>query len=170
MRLNRGSVQLIKKALLYFLVAFAAALLESSFFGAWLPFGIIPDLLLVLTLGAGYFKGSVSGGFFGVLAGVFGQFAGGVGLNLNLFLYIAVGYLAGVLVDSFFAGKYLVWCIYVFAAALLKGVFSLLYIVIFSGAERVFAAFFSSALPEFLGTLLLGAVIYVPIKKLVKYF
>ncbi len=170
MRLDRGSVQLIKKGLIYFITAFFAALLESSLFGAWLPFGIVPDLLLLLALGSGYFKGSVSGGIFGVLAGILGQFMGGVGLNLNLILYITVGYLAGVLVENFFAGKYLVWCIYVFAAALLKGVFSLVYIVLFSGVGRFFAALFSSVLPEMLGTFLLGAVLYAPIKRLVKYF
>lgn len=170
MRLDRGTVQLIKKIAICFAVAFFASLIESSFFGAWLPFGIVPDLLLILTLGAGYFKGSVSGGFFGVLAGVLCQFMGGVGFNLNIILYIAVGYLAGVLVEGFFAGKYAVWCIYVLGASLLKGAFSLVYIVAFSGVEKIFAAFFSSVLPEVFGTFLLGVILYKPIKKLVKHF
>ena len=102
----------------------------------------------------------------GIAAGVASYALGDIGLAFLPLLYMLVGAAAGLLVDNFFAGKFAVWCIYVFGAAVLKGGYSLLCCVIFSGELQLWAVLWRTLLPELLTTLILGAAVYYPIKKL----
>ena len=168
MKLSRDAAMFLRKALIYFIIIFAASLLQTSFLAVLRPFGAVPDLVLLLALGAGYFCGAEKGGVFGVAIGVAAYAMGDVGLALLPLLYALVGVGAGLLVDSFFAGKFAVWCLYVVGAAVVKSAYSLLSAVIFSGELQLFAVLFKTLVPELVGTLILGAALYIPIKKLCK--
>ena len=164
--MSRDAVLFWRKVLVYFLIVFAAALLQTSFLAVLRPLGAVPDLMLLVALGAGYFCGAEKGGIMGIAAGVAAYALGDVGLALLPLLYMLVGAAAGLLVDNFFAGKFAVWCIYVFGAAVIKGGYSLLCCVIFSGELQLWAVLWRTLIPEFLTTLILGAAVYYPIKKL----
>ena len=164
--MSRDAVLFWRKVLVYFLIVFAAALLQTSFLAVLRPLGAVPDLMLLVALGAGYFCGAEKGGVMGIAAGVAAYALGDVGLALLPLLYMLVGAAAGLLVDNFFAGKFAVWCIYVFGAAVIKGGYSLLCCVIFSGELQLWAVLWRTLLPELLTTVILGAAVYYPIKKL----
>ncbi len=164
--MSRDAVLFWRKVLVYFLIVFAAALLQTSFLAVLRPLGAVPDLVLLVALGAGYFCGAEKGGVMGIAAGVASYALGDIGLAFLPLLYMLVGAAAGLLVDNFFAGKFAVWCIYVFGAAVLKGGYSLLCCVIFSGELQLWAVLWRTLLPELLTTLILGAAVYYPIKKL----
>lgn len=160
---------IIKKTVIYFVIIFISSLLQTSFLAVIRPLGAVPDLMLLLSLGAGYFCGPVAGSVFGVSAGVVTYALGGSGLAVLPLLYCAVGGATGFLVENFFTGKFAVWMLYSFVAAVFKGGYSLAYVILFSGDVRFFAAIWYTLIPEFIGTLILGAVLYVPIRKVCKY-
>ena len=165
MKLNRDALIIMKKALVYFVIIFIASVLQSSFLAVVSPFGAVPDLVLLLTLGAGYFCGPIAGLVFGIAAGAISYAVGGAGLALAPLFYGAIGGLAGFLVENFFKGKFAVWCIYLVFAATFKSSFSTAYILFFSNDVQLFTAIWRTAFPEFVGTVILGAALYVPIRK-----
>ena len=169
MKISRDAALFLRKALVYFIIIFAAAVLQTSFLAKLRPFGSVPDLMLVLALGAGYFCGAEKGCVFGAAAGVAAYALGDIGLAFLPLLYALVGVAAGLLVDNFFAGKLAVWCIYVLGAAILKGAYSLVCCVMFSGELQLWAVLWKTLLPELVTTLILGAALYYPIKKLSKF-
>ena len=169
MKLNRDASLLLRKIFIYFAIIFISSLLQTSFLAVIEPFGAVPDLMLIMSLGAGFFCGPLVGGIFGVASGVMAYALGGAGLAFMPLLYCAVGAFAGFLVESFFSGKFAVWLIYLFFAAAVKGGYSLACIVFFSGDTQFFAAIWCSVIPEFIGTLILGAMMYLPVRKICKY-
>lgn len=169
MKLSRDASLLLRKILIYFVIIFISALLQTSFLAVIEPFGALPDLMLLMSLGAGYFCGPIVGGIFGVASGAAAYALGDAGIAFLPLLYCAVGAFVGFLVENFFSGKFAVWLLYVFAAAAVKGGYSLACIILFSGDAQFFAAIWHSVIPEFVGTLLLGAAMYLPIKKICKY-
>ena len=169
MRLSRDALLLLRKILIYFIIIFVASLVQTSFLAVIEPFGAIPDLMLLLSLGAGYFCGPLAGGIFGLASGAVTYALGGVGLSFLPLLYCIVGAFTGFLVQNFFTGKFTVWCLYVLFASAIKGGYSLAHIILFSGDVQFFTAIWRSIIPEFIGTLILGAALYIPIKKLCKY-
>ena len=166
MRLNRDTALFLRKSLIYFTAAFVSAIVQTSFLAVLRPLGVVPDLVLLLALGVGYFCGAEKGGIIGALSGVVAYALGDVGLAFLPLLYALVGVAAGLLVESFFAGKFTVWCLYVFCAAAIKGAYSLACCIILSGDVRIFGVLFYTVIPELVATLILGAAIYYPMKKL----
>ena len=168
MKLSRDAVLFLRKVFIYIVIIFVASLLQTSFLAVIHPFGAVPDLVLLAVLGAGYFRGAQIGGIFGVASGVVAYAMGDIGTAFLPLLYALVGVAAGILVDSFFAGKFAVWCLYTAGAAAVKGVYSLVCAVIFSGELQLWAVIFKTLVPEFVGTLILGMALYLPIKRLSK--
>ena len=168
MKLSRDAVLFLRKALIYFIIIFVASLLQTSFLAVLRPFGAVPDLVLLLALGVGYFCGAEKGGVFGVASGVVAYAMGDIGSAFLPLLYMLVGVGTAILVESFFAGKFAVWCLYVTGAAAVKSAYSLLCTVVFSGELQLWAVLFKTLVPELVGTLVLGAALYIPIKKLCK--
>ena len=170
MKLNRDALLILKKAIIYFAAAFVAALLQTSLLAVIAPFGSVPDLVLLLVLGAGYFCGPAVGGIFGLVAGVISYAIGGIGFAVEPLLYTAVGAFTGFLVENFFKGKFSVWCFYVIFAAIMKGGVSLLVIMLFSSDLQLFASIWRTLIPEFIGTVVLGAALYLPVRRVCVYF
>ena len=169
MKLSRDTLMFIRKSLIYFVIIFISSLLQTSFLAVIRPFGAVPDLMLLLSLGAGYFCGPAVGGVFGILAGVISYALGGTGITLLPIFYCAIGAATGFLVENFFSGKFTVWLLYTFVAAVFKSGYSLATVIFLSGDIRFFAAIWHTVIPEFIGTIVLGAILYLPIRWVCKY-
>lgn len=169
MKLDRGVALLLKKALVGFALMFFAALLQTSFLGIIQPFGAIPDLSLIASIGVGCFCGPVAGSIYGVAAGAVSYALGDVGLAFLPLVYGAAGFLSGLLVEKFFKGGFAVWCIYVFGGGLMKAAYSLICCLLFSEELQLWAVLGKTVLPELAGTFILGIALYVPLKKICKY-
>ena len=166
MKFDRDFVFLIRKVIIGFAVMFFASLLQTSLLDKIEPFGAIPDLSLVMVAGVGCFCGSFSGGMYGIFAGVVSYALGDVGAAFLPVVYGAIGFLSGLLVERFFKGKFVVWCIYVLCGGLLKAAYSLGCCLLFSGHIQLWQAIGGAILPELLGTFILGAAMYVPVRKI----
>lgn len=148
---------------------FFVSLLQTTFFGAIEPFGAIPDLSLAAAVGVGYFCGSFVGGVYGIAAGVVCYALGDVGLAFLPIVYGTLGFLSGLLMERFFKGKFLVWCMYVFFGGIAKALYSLACCILFSGELRLWAAVGGAILPELLGTFVFGVMMYLPLKKICRF-
>jgi cell shape-determining protein MreD len=160
-QLNAEKRDIVFRSLIALAMLFGTALLQTSFL-PWVGFfDAIPDILLIFTVGVGFFNGARVGIPFGIGAGLVGYFLGG-GRHAEIILLYA---LAGILFCMYFTGrKYLSWCIHMMVAVLFKAGWSLLMCLVFSPVPRPLAALWHSVLPELLGTLLLSLVLYVPIR------
>ena len=160
-RLNAEKRDILYRSLIALAMLFGTALFQTSFL-PWVGlFGVIPDLLLIFVAGVSFFNGASVGVPFGIVAGLVGYFLGG-GTNVEVVvLYAFVGGLFGL---CFVGRKYLVWCIHMTAAVLLKAVWSFLICLLFSPLPRPFAALWYSILPELWGTFLLSLALYAPVR------
>jgi hypothetical protein len=86
------------------LFAMLTAVVETSFFHSFRPFGYAPDLCLALSVATGLKFGAKCGGIVGVMAGFFVDSFADVGLSLSVLLYFAIGVVAGI-VSAMEAGR-----------------------------------------------------------------
>ncbi|MBE6661844.1 MAG: hypothetical protein E7606_01030 [Ruminococcaceae bacterium] len=157
---NAETRDIVFRSLVALAILFVIALLQTSFLPYVDLFGAIPDLLLIFVVGVSFFNGERVGLPFSMGAGLVGYFLGG-GAALSILFYFLCGVLAS---RGFWGRNYLSWCMYMGAACLLKLLWSFLYCLLASALPRPFAALWQSILPELLGTLLLSAVLYYPVK------
>lgn len=160
-QLNAGKRDILFRSLVALAMLFVTALLQTSFLPQVDLFGAIPDLMLILTVGVGFFGGMKVGLPFGIGAGLVCYFLGGSGAAVMILLYALLGYLS----SMYFLGRnYPSWCLYMAAACLIKMLWSFFMCILFSAVPRPFAALWHSILPELLGTLLLSLVLYYPVR------
>ena len=159
------------KKLAYFLAVaavtlFVAALLQTSFLPRVGLFGAIPDLILILVCGVAFYLGPIDGATFGLVAGIFLECLGGVGLAAAPFLYLAFGVVFGLLAKHAFRGKFTHWMVYSVLFCAVKAGYSLLWILLGSAHIQFGAALGASVLPELVGTLLLSLALAGPVRVL----
>ena len=63
MKISRDTQLFLRKILVYFAIMLAVALIQTSFLAVLAPFGAVPDLVLAVSLGAGYFCSPTIKGF-----------------------------------------------------------------------------------------------------------
>ncbi|MBO5305540.1 MAG: hypothetical protein J6B12_02135 [Clostridia bacterium] len=168
LQLNAEKRDILFRSLLALAVLFVTVLLQTSFLPQVDLFGAIPDLVLILVVGIGFFNGAKVGIPFGIGAGVVCYLLGGSGAAMIILLYALLGFLSSRLVSG---RNYISWCIYMAAACVIKMIWSLLMCLVLSAVPRPMAALWHSLLPELVGTLVLSLALYYPVKaaaKLVK--
>lgn len=74
---------------------FICYLLQSSVFRTFALASVVPDVLIVLVITAGYTKGKTYGLFTGMFAGLMIDFSIGDLIGLHGILYMLIGYLTG---------------------------------------------------------------------------
>lgn len=132
------------------------ALLQTTFFVRFAPFGAVPDLLLMLTAAIAAGEGEK----YGAVCGLFSAFiieslGGAVGPHLLPLLYAAAGCAVGLLSKDYLTNSFAVKLLYVFFCCLGRAFVTVI------TAKAVLAASFGSiikdiAVPEFFSTALLS--------------
>ena len=150
---------IVFRSLIGLAMLFGTALLQTSFLPQVDIFGAVPDLLLIFTVAIGVFDGLRVAAPVGVAAGVLCYYLGG-GEPLGILFYTAVGMLASM---RQLGKNYPSYCIYMAAAGVLKVIWTLFTTLLHSPVWRPLRVLWYSALPEFLGTVLISLVLYVPL-------
>ena len=132
------------------------ALLQTTFFVRFAPFGAVPDLLLMLTAAIAAGEGEK----YGAVCGLFSAFiieslGGAAGPHLLPLLYAAAGCVIGILAKDYLTNSLAVKLLYVFFCCLGRAAVSLL------TAKAVLSASFGSimtdiVIPEFFSTAVLS--------------
>lgn len=146
------SSQTLGKIILFFVLIFSCAVVQTSFFGAAGIFPATPDLLLAAVIGIAVFDGDKSAAVAGIAAGVLGDALGGNGITFLPVLYLFAGYTYGILSRVFLKKNFLSWMVYMLIAAFGRGVFSFAHLMISEPSLNLFSAFTHILIPEYFMT------------------
>lgn len=93
----------MRRTIIYSLFLLVSLILEAGIFVQYRPYGVIPDLLLIVFICGALLKGSLFGVKVGIVVGIIqdllvGHF--GVSVLINIFIAYFVGYLEGKVVKE----------------------------------------------------------------------
>ena len=144
-------------------VAFAVALIQSSFLPFVGIFGVVPDIVLAFVVTTAFFNGLEFGIAVGLISGIICDMLGGVGVSVLPLVYVLVGGVVGYFVSHRFARNFIVWLMGMVGACAVKMCYSAFICIMFSGDFRLIDFVFKTAFPEFTGTLILSLALYFPL-------
>lgn len=151
----------MKRFFLYFISIIICFLLQTTVF-QWISLvGVVPNLLVIVTVTAGLLDGSVPGIFCGLACGLLVDCVYGNVVGLYALFYMLDGYLAGI-VNRFYSPQeeYIIPMILVGIGDL---IFNFLYYIaefLFRNRQEIGTYFFKIMLPEMLYTLLAMVFFY----------
>ena len=128
------------------------ALLQTTLFARFRPFGAVPDLMLSLTVAVAMRLRERWGAVFGLAAAFVIESIGTPSLTLLPLLYVPVGYVVGILTVQTFRDSFAVRALYTGASAVLRALFTIIAAMATSGGLTLAALFTKAVFPEFLST------------------
>ena len=136
------------------------AILQSTVFSTFKPFGAVPDLMFSLTVAIAFSEGEKWGGICGLICAVVIDALGGHGITLLPIIYVTAGILCGFLVRDFFSNTALPRVAVITLFTVGRSVVSLI-----SAALLVNITFVEIlakiVIPEYFSTVLMSAPVYL---------
>lgn len=148
------------RIILFFILIFGSAVIQTSFFMAAGVFPASPDLLLAAVIGIAIYDGERSAAAAGVAAGFLAEALGGDGVMLLPVFYLLIGYIFGIVSRFFLKKNFLSWLVYMLIAANVRLGYSFSYLMITEPDLNLFLAFKNILIPEFIMTVLFSIPIY----------
>lgn len=148
------STQNLLKILIFTLLIFFSAVIQTSFFGATRFFSASPDLLLAAVIGIAIYDSERSAAAAGIGAGFLCEALGGAGTFFLPVLYLLIGYVIGIFSRVFLRRNFVSWIVVILACAGIKAVVGLLYLVCTTEHFNFIVAVVHSLAPEFILTVL----------------
>ncbi|MBE6562780.1 MAG: hypothetical protein E7660_03490 [Ruminococcaceae bacterium] len=137
------------------------AILQTTVFARFTPFGATPDLMLALVIAVGTTEGERWGGATGLAAAFLIESLGGTGITLLPLLYVPVGYTVGVLCTEYLRDSVIIRTIYTFSAGILRAVITAIYANIAFDKVDAGLLFSSILIPEYFSTALMAFLPHV---------
>lgn len=155
-------------------LAFAGVLilsisLQSTILARLNLFGMIPDLILVITVCYGLLYGPVKGLFLGLAGGLLLDLAGGGILGIHTLTKAVMGYGAGFLEKTVFKDNILVPVISVTGATLIGEIISYLILTAFDWQGRFFSHILFTVFPLSLYHIILTVPVYYLLLKIFRW-
>lgn len=135
-------------------------LLQTVVFTTYSPTGIIPDLLMVITIGNAFMRGRTTGLLTGFVCGLLLDCCYGSGMGLCALLYMVTGYLAGYVARFYLPDDYTLPTLLIAAGELL---YCLMYYVteyMLRGKLHIGTYFGQIILPKIAFTVFAGVFLY----------
>ena len=145
------------------LAAFLTAIIQTSFFFNFRPFGFAPDLCLALSAAVGVKFGPKCAGIVGLLSGFFVDCFSSSGVSLSIPFYIAVGLLMGFMTwegSVINLPHFLTFLIGTGGGALAYGFLSTVVICLKFSSFNIGDVLFKTVLPEILITVAFSLAVY----------
>lgn len=158
------------KSLVYGLYLVFVAALQTTVFTRFNFFGSVPDLMLTSVIVISMFEGERWGAAAGIFAGYIIDAVGSTGLSLMPLVYMLFGYICGVLTINFLTNSLPVWGLYMIAAAIGRGIVSLIYILALYTYYPLNEAFAEIIIPEMVSTLVFSILTYGAVRLISKPF
>lgn len=151
-------IQIEKEPLLRSLLTAALilffALLQTTLFTRFRPFGAVPDLMLTLVIGIGMTVGERYGAIAGIAAAFVIESLGGASLTILPLLYMPAGYVCGILTGQSFRDSIPVRAMFSGAGAVLRGLWTLFILFATAGNVSLPNVLTHAVLPEIAATVL----------------
>ncbi len=159
---------LIRTTIIYGLIIFIFSVLQTSFFSHLTFFNAIPNIMIIVVIGASVYEGERTGAVVGIAAGVFIEAQGGIGLPILPLLYFLVGYFCGIISKQFEKDGFLVYLIYMLVGCLVGSVVTLIQTALFASNYNLPQILKNIILPEYIYTFLLSIPCYLLFKLIKK--
>jgi len=147
------------------------ALLQTTFFHRFDPFGKVPDLMLVFVLAVGVYEGEKWGIIAGLSSAFIIQALGGSGMGPDLLpiLYMPAGCMAGLLSKYYLRHTFPVNAAYILIVTFIKEIFTVISAVMCLNAT-LGDIILKIALPEYFSTVLVSPIPFLTVWLVFKKF
>ena len=146
------------------------ALLQTTLFTRFRPFGAVPDLILPLVAAVGMTEKEKWGAVFGVIAAFVIESLGGSTVTLLPLLYMPVGYFCGILTTHYFRDAFSVSGLYTLATSAARALFTLIALAMTLSDFNLLTCLLSVVLPECLATVLFAILPHLAAKAALRPF
>ena len=159
---NRSAV--IRYVICTVLLLLLAAVLQVTLLSKFRLLGVLPDLMLCTVVCVAFFCGRYMGAITGIAGGFLIYALGSPGITLLPLVYFLCGYITGHYAKSVGEVGYLSFVGYISASAAIRVVVSGICSFLEHSDLRFFHLLLHTLLPEFLLTLILGLILYFPLR------
>ena len=146
------------------------ALLQTTIFARFRPFGAVPDLMLPLVIAVGMTEREKWGAVFGLIAAFVIESIGGAPVSLLSLLYMPAGYLAGVLTIEIFRDSFAVRALFTTVGCAVHMIFTLVTLAVTVEGFTVWQGLSGAVFPEFLATMVFSALPHLLAKAALRVF
>lgn len=154
---------LLKGLIVWLLIVFFA-LLQTTVFARFCPFGAIPDLMLPLIVAIAMTEGEKWGAVCGLVAAFVIESLGTTGITLLPVLYAAVGYFCPLITILHLTDSFPVRALYTAVTGVARAVFTLVYLAVTADTFRFFPLCASVVLPEYAATFCLAVLPHLAVR------
>ena len=137
------------------------ALVQTTLFTRFRPFGAVPDLILPLVIAIAMTERERWGAVCGLIGAFVIESLGGSQLTLLPLLYMPAGYVCGLLTVYYFRDSAAVRALYTAASSLLRALFTLVTVVMTVADLSLPDAFTRAVLPELAANLLFAVLPHI---------
>lgn len=149
---------LIAKAVVCFIIIIFLALIQTTLFARYRPFGAVPDLILPAIIAISMTEREKWGAVFGLIGAFIVESLGGSTVTLLALLYMPSGYLCGLLTIYYFRDSAAVRAIFTSVALLIRVMLSAIVIFATSGDANLVDVLKLSILPEYISSAVFAAI------------
>lgn len=137
------------------------AMLQTTVFARFKPFGAVPDLMLSFVIAVGVTEGERWGAVVGLICAVLIESIGGSGITLLPLLYVPTGFVTGILGTFYYKDSIPVRTIYSASAGLLRSLVTVICTLL--AYEKVSFGLMMTkiVIPEYFSTLLISVIPHV---------
>ncbi|MGN1409202.1 MAG: hypothetical protein ACI4XJ_03405 [Eubacteriales bacterium] len=146
------------------------ALLQTTLFTKFRPLGVVPDLILPLTVAVSMTEKEKWGAVFGLVGAFVIESLGGSTFTILPILYMLSGYICGILTVHYFRDSAATRALYTLVTSLLRVFFTLFAIFATTGGVTLITAFTKAAIPEFFACLLFAPLPHIAAKLCLRHF
>lgn len=146
------------------------ALLQTTIFARFRPFGAVPDLMLPLVIAIGMTEREKWGAVFGITAAFVIESLGGAPVSLLALLYMPAGYLAGILTIETFRDSFAVRLLYTAVGCAVHMLFTLVTLALTVEGFTLGRGLTGAVLPEFLSSMVFAALPHLLAKAALRVF
>lgn len=161
---------LIGKGIVCGALILLCALLQTTLFARFRPFGAIPDLMLSAIIALAVLEGEKWGALLGLFAAFVIESMGGGDLSLLPLLYVPVGYFVPIVTELYFTDSAPVRFMYSAAAGVGRAFLTMMYLALTVTDFNLLKLTVGVILPEYASTLLMSIPVQILIRTVLHPF
>ncbi|MBQ8185980.1 MAG: hypothetical protein IJ037_03815 [Clostridia bacterium] len=146
------------------------ALLQTTLFTRFKPFGAVPDLILPLVIAVSMTEKEKWGAVFGVIAAFVIESLGGSTVTLLPILYMLAGYVCGICTTYYFRDAFAVRGMYTLISSAARVIFTLLALVLTVGDFDLILCIKDAVVPEFFASVVFAVLPHAAAKLALRPF
>ncbi len=162
--------EIVIKIIICTLLLIFFAMLQTTFFVRFAPFGTVPDLMIIFTLAVSMSEGEKWGAVWGLAAAYLIEALGTSGITLLPLLYMPAGLIFGIVGQYYLSGTASVRVLFTIIASFARALFTLIYVFTTLKGFTIGAVLLNITIPEFCSTLIISPLVHLAVWGSLKHF